>query len=251
MIKCGRVCPARKAVLTSRGMVKVIRILLVEDDLSLIDGLEFSLRKNGFAVDIARTVHDALSMAGDNEYGLLILDLALPDGSGFDVCRKVRQFSRAPILFLTASDEEVNIVMGLDMGGDDYVTKPFRLNELMSRINALLRRASVGDAPQKTDLVSNGVTVRLEESRVLKDGIEIDLTVAEYRLLCLLMQNPNRVLTRDTILHRLWDDGGSFVDDNTLSVYVRRLRSKVEDDPDNPRYLLTLRGVGYRWQIVK
>jgi len=226
------------------------RILLVEDDLSLIDGLEFSLRKNGFEVDVARTVKDALSQFAAQKYDLLLLDLTLPDGSGFEMCRKARQASDVPIIFLTASDEEVNVVMGLDMGGDDYITKPFKLNELVSRINALLRRAGISKALQ-TELKSNGITVRLDENRVLKDGLEIELTVVEYRLLCLLMQNPNNVLTRAVLLDKLWDGSGSFVDDNTLSVYVRRLRSKIEDDPENPMYLLTVRGVGYKWKVVR
>lgn len=226
------------------------KILLVEDDLSLIDGLEYSLRKNGFQVAIARTVYDALMLIQDKEFDLLILDLALPDGSGFEICKKVRLSSAVPIIFLTASDEEVNIVMGLDIGGDDYITKPFKLNELISRINALLRRAGLSDAGQ-ADLQSNGITVKPLENRVFKDNREIELTTAEYRLLSLLMQNPNIVLTREVILDRLWDCNSNFIDDNTLSVYVRRLRSKIEDEPENPRYLLTVRGMGYKWNVIK
>jgi DNA-binding response OmpR family regulator len=225
-------------------------ILLVEDDLSLIDGLEFTLHKNGFYVDVARTVQEAQSHLLEKTYDLLLLDLTLPDGRGFDICKKVRLTSSVPIIFLTASDEEVNIVMGLDMGGDDYITKPFKLNELISRINALLRRAGLSDNSHM-ELKSNGITIRLEENRVRKDGSEIELTGAEYRLLCLLMQNPNTVLLRNVILDRLWDGCGSFVDDNTLSVYIRRLRSKIEDNPENPFYLLTVRGVGYKWNVVK
>ncbi len=225
-------------------------ILLAEDDLSLIDGLEFSLHKNGFHVDVARTVEDALSVIREQKHDLLILDLTLPDGSGFEICKKVRLSSSVPIIFLTASDEEVNIVMGLDMGGDDYITKPFKLNELISRINALLRRAKLSDTVQ-TELRSNGITVSLQESRVFKEEREIELTTAEYRLLCLLMQNPNMVLTRDIILNRLWDKSGSFIDDNTLSVYVRRLRIKIEDGPENPNFLLTIRRLGYKWNVIK
>lgn len=226
------------------------KILLVEDDLSLIDGLEFSLHKNGFEVIISRTVRDALKELSQDKFDLLLLDLALPDGSGFEICKNIRQTSNVPIIFLTASDKEVNVVMGLDMGGDDYITKPFKLNELISRINALLRRAGRSDG-LPPELKSNGITVKLEENRVVKDGFEIELTVAEYRLLCLFMHNPNAVLTRGIILDRLWDGNGSFVDDNTLSVYVRRLRSKIEDDDENPAYLLTVRGVGYKWNIAK
>jgi len=224
------------------------RILLLEDDLSLIEGLEFSLRKNGFDVTVCRTVREALAALSAQAFDLLLLDLTLPDGSGFELCRAARQASRVPVIFLTASDEEVNVVMGLDMGGDDYITKPFRLNELLSRIHALLRRAGMSEP---RDLCSNGITVRPIEGRAFKAGIYLELTAAEYRLLCYLMQNPNSVLTRDLILDRLWDGSGSFVDDNTLSVYVRRLRSKIEDDPEDPRYLLTVRGVGYKWNVVK
>ena len=226
------------------------RILLVEDDLSLITGLEFSLKKNGFQVEIARTVREALDRFPGQPYDLLILDLGLPDGSGFEICRKVRQTAATPIIFLTASDEEVNVVMGLDMGGDDYITKPFKLNELMSRINALLRRAHLLET-EKKELQSNGVVVRLLESRVLKDEREVTLTHAEYRLLCLLMEHPNQVLPREAILGRLWDSDGNFIDDNTLSVYVRRLRSKIEDDPEQANFLLTVRGVGYQWNVIR
>lgn len=229
---------------------RMSHILLVEDDLSLIEGLEFSLTKNGFRVEVARTVKEALAALKTTTYDLLLLDLGLPDGSGFNICRKVRQTSNVPIIFLTASDEEVNIVMGLDIGGDDYITKPFKLNELISRINALLRRARVsGTTP--TELSSNGFTVRLLENRVWKDNREIELTAAEYRLLCLFMRHPNTVLTRQVILDRLWDSGGSFVDNNTLSVYVRRLREKIEDDPDHPVFLLTVRRLGYRWNVAE
>ncbi len=226
------------------------RILLLEDDISLIDGLEFSLRKSGFEVTVTRTVRDAAEMVSSQTFDLLLLDLKLPDGSGFEICRKARTLSKVPIIFLTASDEEVSVVMGLDMGGDDYITKPFKLNELISRINALLRRAGTVNT-EHTRLCSNGFTVKLNENRVLKGEGEIVLTVAEFRLLCLLMQNPGTTLTRDVILDRLWDKEGKYVDNNTLSVYVRRLRSKIEENPENPVYLLTVRGVGYQWNIVK
>lgn len=225
-------------------------LLLVEDDLSLIDGLDFSLKKNGFRVDIARTVQEANTFIINNSHDLLILDLTLPDGSGYEICKRVRQSSSVPIIFLTASDEEVSIVKGLDMGADDYITKPFKLNELIARINALLRRAKLLDGAQ-TELSSNGITVRLAENRVFKENIELVLTTAEYRMLCYFMQNPNAILTREIILDRLWDSDSNFVDDNTLSVYVRRLRSKIEDNPENPLFLLTIRRLGYKWNVVK
>ncbi|MBW9146755.1 response regulator transcription factor [Clostridium sp. CM027] len=225
-------------------------ILLVEDDLSIIDGLEFSLRKNGFHIALARTVRECFLMLSDKKYDLLLLDLTLPDGSGFDICKKVRQSSDVPIIFLTASDEEVNIVMGLDIGGDDYITKPFKLNELISRVNALLRRSHI-PSQEPIELKSNDITIKLFESRVFKDSKEIELTTVEYRLLHLLMQNQNIVLTRNVILDKLWDNNGNFIDDNTLSVYVRRLRMKIEDKADKPKFLLTIRRLGYKWSVLK
>lgn len=225
-------------------------ILLVEDDLSLIYGLEFSIQKNGFNVDVARTVEEALQMYKGKNYDLLLLDVSLPDGNGFDICKKVREVSNVPIIFLTASDEEVNVVMGLDMGGDDYITKPFKLNELISRIKALLRRYNFTNE-NVTELKSNTITVKLLENRVFKNEIELELTTAEYKLLCLFMKNKNIVLTRKNILDKLWDGNGSFVDDNTLSVYVRRLRNKIEDNPENPKFLLTIRRMGYKWNVTK
>ncbi|MBH7865952.1 response regulator transcription factor, partial [Clostridioides difficile] len=224
--------------------------LLVEDDLSLIYGLEYSIQKNGFSVDVARTVEEALQIYKEKNYDLLLLDVSLPDGDGFDICKRVREASNVPIIFLTASDEEVNVVMGLDMGGDDYITKPFKLNELISRIKALLRRYNF-TSENVTELKSNNITVKLLENRVFKNEIELELTTAEYKLLCLLMKNKNIVLTRKNILDKLWDGNGSFVDDNTLSVYVRRLRNKIEDNPENPKNLLTVRRMGYKWNVIK
>ncbi len=228
------------------------RILLLEDDESLTDGLLYSLKKNGFQVEAARTVSEALkNLSRTDSYDLLILDVTLPDGTGFDVCERVRkQNQEIPILFLTASDEEVNIIRGLDSGGDDYMTKPFRLGELCSRIRALLRRAGAAGKENPAFLECGDVTVDLAGSRVSLKGRILDLTSAEYRLLCLLVRNAGRVVTRDTILDELWDGTGNFVDDNTLSVYVRRLREKVEEDPSHPERLTTVRGFGYQWKEV-
>ncbi len=223
--------------------------MLVEDDLSLIYGLEFSIQKSGFSIDIARTVKEAMQMYEEKNYDLLLLDVSLPDGNGFQICEKVREVSNIPIIFLTASDEEVNVVMGLDMGGDDYITKPFKLNELISRIKALLRRYNV--ASNVNELSSNNITIKLLENRVFKGEFEVELTTAEYKLLCLFMKNKNIVLTRKNILDKLWDGNGSFIDDNTLSVYVRRLRNKIEDNPENPKFLLTVRRMGYKWNVIK
>lgn len=239
------------------------KILLLEDDLSLIDGLEYSLQKNNFDVETVRTVGEALKrLCGaelTSQYDLLLLDVTLPDGTGFEVCEHVRKLDgKIPIIFLTASDEEVHIIRGLDGGGDDYITKPFQLGELCSRIRALLRRAGYGrqaetaqiiPAKKEADscLVSGSLIIDLAASRVTLDGKTLDLTRAEYRLLCLLVRNADRVVTRDIIFSELWDNMGSFVDDNTLSVYIRRLREKIESDPSRPQHLVTVRGFGYRW----
>ena len=225
------------------------RILLVEDDLSLIEGLKFSLSKHDFDVTVARTVKEAGEFFSLNEYQLIILDLMLPDGSGFDICKSIRQQSDVPIIFLTASDEEVNVVMGLDLGGDDYISKPFKLNELISRINAILRRSSTESS--KTELSSNGIVVKLLEGRALKNGKDMELTSAEYKLLCLFMKNPRRVMSRGQIMQELWDSHESFIDDNTLNVYISRLREKIEENPKHPSFLVTLRGMGYKWNITE
>lgn len=225
------------------------KILLVEDDLSLIEGLKFSLAKQAFDVTVARTVEEANSCFNKGEYNLVILDLMLPDGSGFDICKAIRQSSKVPIIFLTASDEEVNIVMGLDIGGDDYITKPFRLNELISRINAALRRSDTA-REELAELSANGITVRLLEGRVIKNERDVELTSAEYRLLCLFMQNPRVLLTKEQIMQRLWDCRESFIDDNTLAVYISRLRDKIEDNPKHPLFLTTVRGMGYKWNLL-
>lgn len=229
------------------------RLLLLEDDIGLIDGLKYSLNKNGFHVDIARTIEEATKYLGKKEkYDLLILDVTLPDGTGFDVCEKVRkQNKQIPIIFLTASDEEVNIIRGLDCGGDDYVTKPFKLGELCSRIRALLRRAGISTQDKINVLECGDISIDLLGSRVLLHDRLLELTNAEYRLLCLLVRNANRIVSRDMILNELWDGTGNFVDDNTLSVYIRRLREKIEDNPSCPRHLITVRGFGYQWKEVE
>jgi len=225
------------------------RILLLEDDLSLIDGLSCLLKRQGFELDITRTIKEADAVWLDGKYDLLILDLSLPDGSGFEVCEKVRRVSKVPIIFLTASDEELNIVTGLDIGGDDYITKPFKLGVLLSRINALLRRAKHFEEVN-TEIISNGIKILLLQGQVYKDGQLLELTAAEYRLLCLLMQNPNIILSKEKILDKLWDGSGNYVDDNTLAVYIRRLRMKIEQNPGEPQMLLTVRGMGYKWNVI-
>lgn len=225
------------------------RILLLEDDLSLVNGLSFAFQKQGYALDIARTIREAEALWAEGKYDLLVLDVSLPDGSGFDICKRVRQSSKVPIMFLTASDEEVNVIMGLDMGADDYITKPFKLGVLLSRVNALLRRTRAF-SPSNTELCSNGIRVLLLQGQAYKNDRLLELTAAEYKLLCLFMQNPNIVLSKERILDKLWDGEGNFVDGNTLTVYIRRLRMKIEDDPGNPQMLLTVRRMGYKWNVM-
>lgn len=223
------------------------RILLLEDDLSLMDGLSFALRKQGWEITVARTVNEAREIWNENGFDLLVLDVTLPDGNGFDFCRYVRSNSSVPVLFLTAMDEETSVIKGLDLGGDDYVTKPFKLGILLSRINALLRRT--GGTQDRQTLESNGITVAMEQGQAYKNHESLELTGLEYRLLCLFIQNANRVLSKEQIYERLWDCEGNFVDDNTLSVYIRRLRLKIEDNPEQPERIVTVRGLGYKWSV--
>lgn len=224
------------------------KILLLEDDPGLTEGLVYALNREGFRTDTAQTVAEAFRCLEKSCYQLLILDITLPDGTGYEVCEKVRKSGNSvPILFLTALDEEVNIIRGLDGGGDDYMVKPFRLGELCSRIRALLRRNGAVSS-QNTFLHSGPLSVDLTAGKVTLNGRAQELTQGEYRLLCLFLNHPGQLLTRNVILDALWDGNGNFVDDNTLSVYIRRLREKIEPDPSDPRYLLTVRGFGYRWK---
>lgn len=225
------------------------RILLLEDDLSLINGLSFAFKKQGFEAEVARTLKEADALWAEGKYDLLVLDVSLPDGSGFEFCKKVRLVSKVPMIFLTASDEETSIIMGLDMGGDDYITKPFKLGVLISRMNALLRRAKDFDTSD-TELESNGIKVLLLQGQAYKNGEPLDLTAGEYKLLCLFMQNPNRVLSKEQILDKLWDCEGNYIDNSTLTVYIRRLRIKIEDNPGEPQMLLTVRRMGYKWNVI-
>ncbi len=225
------------------------RILLVEDDLSLINGLSFAVKKQGYLLEVARTSSDADQMWEEGKYDLVILDVSLPDGSGFDICRRIRRASKVPIMFLTAADEETDVIMGLDIGGDDYITKPFKLAIFMSRINALLRRSDNFNQAD-TELNSNGITVRLLKGEVYKGNQQVELTASEYKLLCLFMEHPDRVLSTEQILNRLWDCEENYIDNNSLTVYIRRLRMKIEDDPGNPKRIITVRRMGYKWNTA-
>lgn len=213
------------------------RILIVEDDVFLRDGLRELLSRDGYAVDYAGTCREARRHAGEQGYRLIILDVMLPDGSGIDLCTEWRAAGKdTPVLFLTARDEEIEIVRGLDAGGDDYVTKPFRLLELLSRIRALLRR-------NRTFVYErDGLRIDLQKMCVACGGEPVYLTPTEFQLLAALMRSEGKVLTRRLLLQTIWDDGGLFIDDNTLSVHMSRLREKIGGGR-----IRTVRGVGYRW----
>jgi two-component system, OmpR family, response regulator RegX3 len=218
-------------------------ILLVEDDSNLALGLEYALQGEGFIVTVANTAAQAM-LCLQQPHDLALLDITLPDGNGYDLCRHIRRQGDMPVIFLTACDDEVNVVMGLDIGGDDYITKPFRIKELLSRIRAVLRRR--GRSEEGSTLVSGDIAVHMLECRAQKMGMDIPLTALEYKLLLALLSNPRQALSRSRLLQSLWDVDGEFVDDNALSVYVRRLREKL-DEPGQPGCIATVRGIGYKW----
>jgi len=224
-------------------------IFFVEDNLSLINGLSFAIKKQGYEIDVARTILEAEALWANKKYDLVILDVSLPDGCGYDLCKKIRTTSKVPIMFLTAADEETDIIMGLDIGGDDYITKPFKLAVFMSRINALLRRSD-NFIQADTELNSNGINVQLLKGEVYKNGEQLDLTTSEYKLLCLFMENPDIVLSPEQILSKLWDCNENYIDNNTITVYIRRLRTKIEDNPGEPQKIVTVRRMGYKWNAV-
>ena len=221
------------------------KILLVEDDATLAMGIEYSLKMEGYEVNIGNSFVKGKELIDTLDYDLIILDIGLPDGNGFDLCKYIRKDKSTPVIFLTAQDEEVNIVMGLDMGADDYITKPFRIKELVSRIKAVLRR--MVNVTQRDILVSGDVKLNLLEYKAYIKGELVQLTPSEYKLLGILMNNSHQVLSRTMILEKLWDIDGEFVDDNSLSVYIRRLREKIEENSSEPNYIKTIRGVGYTW----
>jgi len=225
------------------------KILLVEDDLALSMGVEYALNSAGFEVKAAKNIKEAKAKLDENSFDLILLDVMLPDGNGYDLCKSIREKGETPIIFLTACDEEANVVLGLDLGGDDYLTKPVRIRELISRINAVLRRKakSINNDSMTNAIVSGDIKVEPLKCKVSKEGKEIIFTSVEYKLLLAFMQNGGQVLSRNTILEKLWDIDGEFIDDNTLSVYIKRLREKLEEDSKNPRYIITIRGLGYKW----
>ncbi len=215
------------------------KILLVEDDSSIIKSLKAFLSEEGFDVDSVSTQFEAENRI-DEGYDLFLLDISLAQGSGLNICKKAKE-KGYPVVFLTASGDENSVVTGLDMGADDYIAKPFRPRELVSRIRSVLRRY------QPASLVSAGnVTVDMDKASVKKNGEEINLSALEYRLLTVFINNRGILLSRNKLLEDIWDIGGDFVNDNTLTVYIKRLREKIEDDPQDPQIIKTVRGLGYR-----
>ena len=221
---------------------------MVEDDSTIAFAVKYAVEQESFNLDIAENLENARKIVNSKEYDLILLDVMLPDGNGYEFLKQLREHDEdTPVIFLTACDEEVNIVMGLDIGGDDYITKPFRVRELISRINAILRRKGKSQDSNKKILKFKNISIHTLEARVFKNNEEIFLTSAEYKLLLILIQNKNMVLSRAQILEKLWDVTYDFINDNTLSVYIKRLREKIEDDSSKPQYILTVRGLGYKW----
>jgi DNA-binding response OmpR family regulator len=232
-----------------------MKIFLLEDDDAIGMGLKYSLEKEGYEVAHVKTAAEAKAAWKTKEYDLSILDINLPDGSGYDICKYMKESEDIPVIFLTAADAEVNVVMGLELGADDYICKPFRVNELMARIKSVLRRAGRGEDKGSADSSANierigNLSIYTNEAKVTikeESGKEetIELTALEYRLLLTFANNRGVVLTRNQLLSDMWDISGDFVNDNTLTVYIKRLRDKIEKDPSDPKIIKTVRGMGY------
>lgn len=220
---------------------KMKKILLVEDNETIIMGLKYSLEQENFNVEVSKTVIDAKKTIENKYFDLVLLDISLPDGNGFEICEYIKQNNDMPVIFLTARDEETNVVMGLDLGADDYIIKPFRIRELVSRINSVLRR--YGKQENKNNLLEyKNIKIDMNLAKVYKDGKEIVFTSLEYKILLLMFSNQNKLITREELLDKIWDIAGNFVNDNTLTVYIKRIREKLEDE----NIIKTVRGMGYR-----
>ncbi len=218
------------------------RIFLVEDDKAIARNLVLLLHSEGFTVTHAPTRNEAFAVLAENKFDLALIDISLPDGNGFTVCTEIKETQDVPVIFLTASGDEASVVTGLNMGADDYITKPFRPRELIARIRTALRKSgSFGSSFEFC-----GLHVDTASGVVKKNGKEVFLSALEYRLLLVFISNPKSIITRGRLLDELWDAAGEFVNDNTLTVYIKRLREKIENDPTKPQIILTVRGTGYR-----
>ena len=218
-------------------------IFLLEDDEAIGIGLTYSLENEGYNVTLAKSVKEAKKIIDEKEFSLYILDLTLPDGSGYDVCKRIKAKGDLPVIFLTAYDDEVNVIMGFELGADDYISKPFRVKELMLRIKSVMRRYS--NETSDGIIKINNLKINTNEAKVYKNNEEIILTAMEYRPLLILLSNRGKVLSRTALLENIWDVAGDFVEDNTLTVYIKRLRDKIEEDPAKPEFIKTVRGLGY------
>ncbi|MCI8641370.1 MAG: response regulator transcription factor [Clostridia bacterium] len=217
------------------------KILLVEDNETIIMGLKYSLEQEGFEVLSAKNTKESKEKLNKEKVDLILLDVSLPDGNGFDICKEIKQNSDIPVIFLTAQDEETSVVLGLDLGADDYIVKPFRTRELISRINSVLRRYGKKEGSLSIIQYKN-IKIDTNKAVVYKDNEEIVFTSLEYKILLLLFSNQNKLITRERLLERIWDVAGNFVNDNTLTVYIKRIREKLEDET----IIKTVRGLGYR-----
>lgn len=228
------------------------KILLLEDDKSLNRGISFKLKKEGFEVETAFCIEEAKNIFENNKIDLIITDIRLPDGSGFDFCEEIRKISNVYIIMLTALDEEFNAVMGYEIGADDYVTKPFSLAILVSKVKAFMKRAGNNEKEKTSEniLISEDIEFDYGDYTLIlnrEDTEKVQLTKTEGKLLKLLMENAMNIIQKEQILDILWDMDGNFVDDNTVAVYMRRLRKKVEKDPSEPVFIKNIRGIGYKW----
>lgn len=219
-----------------------MNVFLLEDDEAIGIGLKYSLENEGYTVTIATSVKSAFEIINKEKFALYILDLTLPDGSGYDVCKKIKSIGDFSVIFLTAYDDEVNVVMGLELGADDYISKPFRVKELIARIKSVLRRYN---RESKGIIKIGNVLINTNKATVFKNGQEVILTAMEYKLFLILLNNRGNILSRNKLLEYIWDVEGDFVNDNTLTVYIKRLRDKIEDDPSAPMIIKTIRGLGY------
>ncbi|BCG59398.1 response regulator transcription factor [Paenibacillus sp. URB8-2] len=222
-------------------------ILIVEDDRLLLEGLSYTLEKEQYEVLAAGSYKEGADYLQSHNIHLAILDIRLPDGSGAELCREIRRSSVIPVIFLTANDTEPEIVAGFDLGADDYIAKPFSMEVLLRRLKAVLRRAGDDEAGLERSFMYKDLKINFNKMMVFKNGEELKLTTTEFRLIEALAQNSGQVMTREMLLNRLWDQSGNFVDENTLSVNIKRLRDKLEDDPKNCRYIKTVFGIGYTW----
>ena len=222
------------------------KILLTEDDITLANGIRLALQNASLQITLCHTLAEARNVLEGNSFDLLILDINLPDGSGLDLLNEVRKISAVPIILLTANDMEMDIVTGLESGADDYITKPFSLAVLRARVNAQLRR-SISVKPSCTEI--DGFRFDFDRMEFRKDGRPVELSKTEQKLLRILIENCGQTLPRATLVDRIWTDGAEYVDENALSVTVKRLRDKLEDTPSSPKYLKTVYGIGYTWAV--